>query len=124
MRITSLQQQVRDPERTNIFVDGKFLLAVNALIVLKMGLKNGQELSQEQLEQLRQEEAQQHAFERALNYLSFRPHSREEVRRYLIRKETPEPMIDSVLERLIQLNLLNDHRVHFILDRDPRTCEP
>ena len=108
MRITSLQPQATNADRINIFVDGSFLLGVNALIVLKMGLKIGQELTATQLAQLQQEEALQQATDRALNYLSFRPRSREEVRRYLRRKETPSELIDNVLERLDQLDLVND----------------
>jgi regulatory protein len=108
MRITSLQSQVKDPERLNLFVDGQFLMGVNAFIALQMGLRVGQELTPQLLEQLRQEEALQQAIARALNYLSFRPRSREEVKRYLRRKETPPELIDRVLERLDQLELIDD----------------
>jgi regulatory protein len=108
MRITSLQPQIKDPERLNLFVDDQFFMGINALIALQMGLKVGQELTQQQVEQIRQEEALQQAVARALNYLSFRPRSREEVKRYLQRKETPPELIDRVLERLEQLELIND----------------
>jgi regulatory protein len=108
MRITALQPQTKDPERLNLFVDDEFLMGINALIALQMHLKVGQELTQQQVEQLRQEEALQQAVARGLNYLSFRPRSREEVRRYLVRKETPADLIDRVLERLEQLELIND----------------
>jgi len=108
MRITSLQPQTKDPERLNLFVDGQFLLGINALIALQMGLKVGQELTPQQVEQLRQEEALQQATARALNYLSFRPRSRAEVKRYLQRKETEPELIDRVLERLDRLELIND----------------
>lgn len=108
MRITALQPQTKDPERLNLFVDGQFLMGINALIALQMRLKVGQELTPQQVEQLRQEEALQQAIARALNYLSFRPRSREEVRRYLQRKETPPDLINPVLERLDQLELIND----------------
>lgn len=108
MRITSLQAQTNNPNRVNVFVDGQFLLGVNALIVLQMGLAVDQELSPAQLEQLRSEEDLQRAVDRAFNYLSFRPRSREEVRRYLRRKETPPELIDAVLARLDSLDLVND----------------
>lgn len=108
MRITALQPQTKDPERLNLFVDGQFLMGINALIALQMRLKVGQELTPQQVEQLRQEEALQQAIARAMNYLSFRPRSREEVRRYLQRKETPPDLINPVLERLDQLELIND----------------
>ncbi len=108
MRITALQVQVNNPDRVNIFADGQFLMGANALIVLTMKLGVGQELTPGQLEELRQEEATQKALDRALNYLSFRPHSREEVRRYLRKKETPPELIDGVLERLGRMDLIND----------------
>ena len=108
MRITALEPQARNPERYNLYVDGHFLLGVNASIVLQMGLEVHQELLPEQVEQLRNAEAEQQAVDRALNYLSFRPRSREEVRRYLRRKETPPEIIEAALERLDHLDFVND----------------
>jgi len=109
MRITTLEPQANNPERINLYVDGRFLLGVSAAIVLQMELQLGQELLPDQLELLRREEAEQRAVDRALNYLSFRPRSREEVRRYLRRKETPPEIIDAALARLDRLDFVNDH---------------
>ena len=109
MRITTLEPQANNPERINLYVDGRFLLGVSAAIVLQMELQLGQELLPDQLELLRREEVEQRAVDRALNYLSFRPRSREEVRRYLRRKETPPEIIDAALARLDRLDFVNDH---------------
>jgi regulatory protein len=109
MRITALEPQANNPERINLYVDGRFLLSVNAAIVFQLELQLEQELLPDQLEQLRREEAEQRAVDRALNYLSFRPRSREEVRRYLRRKETPPEIIDAALARLDRLDFVNDH---------------
>ena len=108
MRITDIEPQVNNAERVNLYVDGHFLLGVSALVVLQMGLKIEQELLPEQLEQLRSEDAEQQAVDRALNFLSFRPRSREEVRRYLRRKETPPYIIEAALARLDRLDFVND----------------
>lgn len=108
MRITSLEPQANNPERINLYVDGRFLLGVNAAIVFQMGLQLEQELLPHQLEQLRDEESLQQAVDRALNYLSYRPRSREEVRRYLRRKETPPEIIEAALARLDRLDFVND----------------
>jgi len=108
MRITSLEPQINDAERVNLFVDGRFLLGISAALVLKMELRVEQELLPEQLEQLRGEEAEQQAVDRALNFLSYRPRSREEVRRYLRRKETAPEIIDAALARLDRLDFVND----------------
>src|SRR3989442_13509610 len=108
MHITALEPQVNNPERVNLYVDGRFLLGVSAAIVLQMGLRLNQELRPDQLEQLRSEESEHQAVDRALNYLSFRPRSREEVRRYLRRKETPPEVIEAALARLDRLDFVND----------------
>jgi len=109
MKITALEPQVTNPERINVFVDGRFLLGVNASVVFQMGLEPEQELDPVQLEELQSEAGLQQAVDRAYNYLSYRPRSREEVRRYLRRKETPPETIEAALARLDRLDLINDH---------------
>jgi regulatory protein len=108
LRITTLKPQANNPERVNIFVDGQFLQGASALLVYQMGLATGQELTQEQLSQLRDEEALQQAVDRALNFLSFRPRSRAEIRRYLKGKAVEPTVIKAVLQRLDHLELIND----------------
>src|SRR5437773_6056670 len=108
MRITALEPQMNNLDRINLFVDGRFLMGVNTVIVLQMGLRLEQELTPEQLEQLQSEEVEQRAVDRALNFLSYRPRSREEVRRYLRRKETPPEIIEAALARLDRLDFVND----------------
>jgi regulatory protein len=108
MKITALEPQANNVERFNVYVDGRFLLGANATVVLQMGLGVEQELLPAQLEQLRSEEALQQAVDRAYNYLSYRPRSREEVRRYLRRKQTAPEIIDAALARLDRFELVND----------------
>jgi regulatory protein len=108
MKITALEPQAHDNERVNLFVDGRFLLGVNAALVFQMELEVGQELLPEQLEQLRYEETLQQAVDRAYNFLSYRPRSRAEVRRYLLRKETPPDIIEAAMARLDRFDLVND----------------
>jgi regulatory protein len=108
MKITALEPQANNVERFNVYVDGRFLLGANAAVVLQMGLGVEQELLPAQLEQLRSEEALQQAVDRAYDYLSYRPRSREEVRRYLRRKQTAPEIIDAALARLDRFELVND----------------
>ena len=108
MRITALEQQAHNPARVNLYIDGKFSLGISAELMLKLQLHLDQELSAAEFEGLKSEEVRQQAVERAINYLSFRPRSQEEVRRYLRKKETPPDIIESVLERLQRLDYLDD----------------
>src|SRR5947207_10243418 len=108
MKITALEPQVTNPELITVFVDGRVLLGVNASVVFQMGLEPEQELDPVQLEELQSEAGLQQAVDRAYNYLSYRPRSREEVRRYLRRKETPPEIIETALARLDRLDFVND----------------
>lgn len=108
MRITALEQQAHNPERINLYIDGKFSLGISAELMLKQGLHIDQELSAAELEELKSAEAVQQAVERAINYLSFRPRSQAEVRLYLRKKETPSEIIEAALERLNRLDYVND----------------
>ncbi|AOT68217.1 regulatory protein RecX [Geosporobacter ferrireducens] len=51
----------------------------------------------------------QEAYGKALNYLSYRSRTESEMTRYLIGKEYSEEVIRKVIERLIELNYLNDY---------------
>jgi regulatory protein len=108
MKITALEAQVSNPERINVFVDHRFLLGVDASVIFQLGLEPEQELEPALLERLEEEAALQQAVEQAYNYLSYRPRSREEVRRYLRGKKTPAGIIDAALERLQRLSLIDD----------------
>lgn len=108
MRITALEVQAHNPERVNLFVDGKFLQGMSAEIMLKLGLHIDQELSASDLAQIQQEEARQQAMDLAINYLSFRPRSQAEVRRHLLHKSIAPEIVETVLERLRQLEYIDD----------------
>ena len=108
MKITALEAQVSNPERVNVFVDQRFLLGVDASVIRQLGLELEQELEPAQLARLQGEAALQQAVACAYNYLSYRPRSREEVRRYLRGKRIPPAIIDNALERLQRLDLIND----------------
>jgi regulatory protein len=108
MKITAIDVQTRRPTRRNIEVDGRFALALDEALVLEHGLIVGLEVSQADLEGWRAAEEFQHLLENALNFLTFRPRSREEVRRHVQGQRVPPEMVARVLERLEQLGVLND----------------
>ncbi len=108
MRITALEIQTHNPQRINLYVDGKFLLGISAEIMLKLSLHIGQELVPTDIAQFKEAEERQAAIELAINYLSFRPRSQEEVRRHLRKKAIPDEVIAEVLVHLQERNYLND----------------
>jgi regulatory protein len=71
-------------------------------------LKPGQLLSDAEIEALREQGAIEGAYNRALNYLSYRPRSRAEIVVYLQRRGLSERQIETIAERLERVGLLDD----------------
>lgn len=104
--ITALKAQTKSKGRVNVYLDGAF--AFGLADILAASLRVGQRLSDEQIAALRQRDAQERAYERALRFLSYRPRSTDETRRYLAGKDLPPEVIDATLARLASAGLLDD----------------
>jgi regulatory protein len=107
-KISALRAQVNDPQRVSVFIDGEFALGVSLSTITKAGLYVGKPLSDEEYARLEQLESADKAFQAALRFLEARPRSASEVRERLARKEFAPPAIDAALERLVQLELIDD----------------
>ena len=126
MKITNLSTQQRDPNRINIFVDGKYRFSLDISQVTSLGVKVGLEYSEQELADLEQESQFGKLYARALEYCLMRPHSAKEVRDYLWRKtrttryrskktgeikERPgvsQTLTDRVYDRLVYKSYVND----------------
>jgi regulatory protein len=104
--ITALKFQKKNKERANVYLDGRY--AFSLAVTLAARLKKGQVLSEEEIEGLLAEDGFHKAYERALRFLSYRPRSQMEVRRYLQGKKVPPTIEDKVVERLTGIGLLDD----------------
>ncbi len=104
--ITAIKQQKRNPQRVNIYLDGVYAFPVAKIVAA--WLKVGQRLSQEKIRELQGLDEVEKAFQRALNFLSYRPRSRAEVEKNLRKHEVAESLIPEIVERLERGNLLND----------------
>ena len=86
MKITDISQAVRNPNRVNISVDGKYRFSLDIYQLSSLGLKIGREYSESELDNLETEGQFGKLYARALEYCLMRPHSKKEVRDYLWRK--------------------------------------
>lgn len=105
-KITALRFQKKNPERVNVYLDGRFAFGLSA--ILAAALKPGQVLSDADIQALQEQDGAEKAYERALNYLSYRPRSRAEIVSYLARYGAGEDQIAVVTERLERAGLLDD----------------
>lgn len=105
-KITELRFQKRNKDRVNVYLDGRFAFGLAAIEAAR--LKVDQELSDADIARLQKQDEIERAYERALNFLSYRPRSEAEVRRNLRKKDVGEQVIESVVERLTRAGLLDD----------------
>ncbi len=123
MKISSITSQKRDNNRVNILVDGKYRFSLDTYQLVELGVKTGNEYSEEELIALEQESQFGKIYSRALEYCLMRPHSVREVQQYLYKKTRPKrdksgelrpgiaPEITSrVFERLIEKGYVDDNK--------------
>ena len=84
--VTALSPQVRDSDRVNVYIDGKYYFSLDISQVVDLGVKSGQVLSKDELTNLKQESEFGKLYACALEYVLMRPRSSSEVRDYLYRK--------------------------------------
>ena len=104
--ITELKFQQRNKERVNIYLDGEYAFGLDAVEAAR--LHKGQVLSEAEIAELKAQDERNRAFDRAVQFLSYRPRSRVEVERYLRGKSIDEVVRDDVIARLERAKYLDD----------------
>lgn len=105
-KVTALQTQKRNKRRINVHLDGQYAFALADIEAAR--LKIGQWLEDDEIETLKAADERERAHQQALNYLSYRPRSSREVQRNLADKGYSETAIETTLERLKHVGLIND----------------
>ncbi len=104
--ITALVAQKKNPDRVNVYLDGKFAFGLAAIEAVR--LKRGRVLSDADIERLQAADDVEKAREKALRFLGNRPRSEWEVRQNLLKASYGDETIDRVLERLRGVALVDD----------------
>lgn len=106
--VTAVEVQQKDQSRVNVYLDGEFGFGLAAILAVGRGLKPGVELSDEEVARFRRDDLAERAYAAGLNFLSYRPRSRQEVALYYRRKGVELEVAEMALERLARIGLLND----------------
>lgn len=125
--ITSITEQKKNylrkknnkDARFNIFLDSKYAFSLNEEIILKKNLKEGKTLTLNEVNSLKNEDAQKKLLDKAVNFLSYRPRSEKEVADYLIKtiskaenikwhEAKESPLSDLIVEKLKKYGLIDD----------------
>ena len=84
--ITDLKQGVKNPNRVNVFVDGKFSFSLDVSQVVDFHIKKGMEISAEQLDEYKKASEFGKLYQRTLEWVLLRPRSERETNDYLYKK--------------------------------------
>jgi regulatory protein len=105
-KITALTPQKRNHQRINVYLDGEFAFGLERIVAA--WLEVGQNISDEKVAHLQAEEARETAYQKALNFLSYRPRTEAEIRRNLQGHAILEEDIAFAIERLKRSGLVDD----------------
>src|ERR1700684_3331505 len=106
--VTKITEQKRRANRRSVYLDGTFAFGCNLNVIARFRLREGLQLSPDEIEQIQCGEIRQECFDAAMRYLESRLHSRRELKQKLMRKEIGEPIIDGVLDDLQRMNYIDD----------------
>ena len=96
-------------DKIHIYIDGEYRLTVDEIFWFSCGYISGDEIDEEELTAFEEAAGSRRAFNSALNSLDYRDHSEKEIRAKLMRKHGAE-YVDEAVEKLIELDLINDRR--------------
>lgn len=107
-QITAIEPQERHKDRVSIFVDGRFTVGIFADVAATLGLRVGQTMTVERLEEIARAETRRRAREDAYRLLSFRARSEHEIAERLRQKGYEDELIADVLASLRKYGFVND----------------
>lgn len=124
MRITRIESQKKNRGRKNLYADDTFLVGVSAETLLRAGIRRGDEVDAERLENLRQMESMQAARRTALRYIARRPRTEQEIRNRLQEYEFGNIEVEQTIEQLKSNRLINDEEFARVFIRNALSRRP
>ncbi|HDD62711.1 MAG: hypothetical protein DRI65_06335 [Chloroflexota bacterium] len=106
LTVTRLELQKKNPQRLNVYLDGEFAFGISRAAA--PWLAEGNQISQQKINDLQEKDQFEGAYQRAINFLSYRIRSEKEIRQNLTKHEVPEEIIERVIDRLRGASLVND----------------
>ena len=108
-KITALKIQKKNKNRVSVYLDDEYAFGLSRIVAGWLAV--GNQLSDEKIIELQAQDSVEVALQRALNFLSYRPRSVQEVRKNLKNKhEVPTGIIDQIIERLERGGLVDDQK--------------
>jgi regulatory protein len=108
MKITKLSAQVKNPDRVNVFLDGKYSFSLTIDQVLEYKVKKDLEIDEQDVKKFEKLSLDGKLRQRALEWLMIRPHSEKEVMDYFRRKKVDSEQARAWLDEFISRGYQSD----------------
>lgn len=108
MKVTSIQAQVKTPNRYSVFIDGSYSFSLSGDALLASRLVSGQELSANDVDHFKKLSSDDKAFGLSLAYVSRRMRSKGELADYFRRKQYAPELAEQIVAKLENLGLVDD----------------
>ncbi len=108
MLITKIDKQKKNNKRYNLYIDSEFFCGIYDDTILKFGIATGDELTENEINDIRNFDEYMYGKKAALDYLSYRIRSISEIKKKLKTKKLSEGNIERVITHLTELGLVND----------------
>lgn len=119
MKITSIEPQKKKSNRFSIFIDGEYTFSLEDIDLVKLALKEGQEITSVDIEFYKQNYEFSKAFDKALRYVSFKRRTKSQIEKKMIELGYDENTVEKVIYKLNEFKYLDDEQYaeDYIKDR-------
>lgn len=106
--ITKISKQKKTPDRYNIFLDDIYEFSVSEDILVTFHLRKGLTLSENDINEIMDNDSWHRFYTQAIQFLSYRMRSEQEMRVYFHKKEVTPPIIEGIIAKLKENKYIND----------------
>ncbi len=106
--VTALKAQIKNPNRISVYLDGEYAFGLARIVAA--WLKIGQQLTEAEIDRLKQQDTYEAAYQKALRFLGYRPRSEAEVQRKLNEHGYEAPVVEATIQRLKESGYLGDQQ--------------
>lgn len=104
--ITAIEAQKRNSARVNIHLDGVYAFSLARIVAAWLSV--GRELSDAEIDSLKNEDVLEEASRIAMHYVGYKPRTIAELRKRLNEAKLPEAAIEHIISRFTENGLIND----------------
>lgn len=110
MIVTSLENQKKHKDRVNVYLDGEYFCSLSLFCVLKNRLKVGSEVTESEMEYIKEKGEIEVATDKAMKHLSKSQKTEKEIFSHLLSKGFDENIATYVVEKLKEYSYIDDEK--------------